>query len=212
MTLRLDRLDAVQPHDIATVRIGVLALQGAVSEHVRAIRAVGASPVEVLTVEDLRGVDGLILPGGESTTVGKLLARFELLDPLRDRILAGMPIYGTCTGMILMAREVTGGLEGQPTLATMDIAVERNAFGRQRESFEATVELTLPERETFHAVFIRAPRVRRVGPEVTVVARYQDEIVGVQQGTMLATAFHPELTGDGRLHAHFVRMCARSTP
>lgn len=201
----------------------MLALQGDVSEHVRALEATGASACEVRTEGQLREVDGLIIPGGESTTVGKLLARFGILAPLRERILAGMPVYGTCTGMILLARNVEDGLEGQPLLATMDIRVRRNGFGRQRESFEAPIDLALPEPGSprglprpdppsgpFHAVFIRAPMVVDVGPGVQVLGWHGDRIVAVQQADMLATSFHPELTGDVRLHAHFASLCARA--
>jgi 5'-phosphate synthase pdxT subunit len=187
----------------------VLALQGDVSEHARAIERAGASAGEVRTPSELDTVDGLIIPGGESTTVGKLLQRFGLLDPLRARIEAGMPVYGTCTGLILLARDIEEGMEGQPLLGKLDVRVRRNAFGRQRESFEADLDLDLPDQPPgpFRGVFIRAPLVVSVGDGVEVLGRHEGEIVAVRQGTLLATAFHPELTGDARLHAHFAAMC-----
>ncbi len=191
------------------ITVGVLALQGDVVEHVRSIVASGATAVEVRTRSDLEGVSGLVIPGGESTTVGKLLERFNLLEPLQQRIAGGMPVYGTCTGMILLAKSVEDGLDGQPILGSLDVVVARNGYGRQLESFEATVDLSLPAQEpgSFHGVFIRAPRVRSVGPGVGVLARMGHEIVAVCQGNLLATSFHPELTSDARVHAYFVGMC-----
>jgi len=198
---------------VSGIDIGVLALQGDVSEHLEALRKAGARPAEVRTLRELESVQGLILPGGESTTVGKLLARFELLEPLKRRIESGMPVYGTCTGLILLAKDVEDGLEGQPLLATMDIGVRRNAFGRQVASFEAELRVASLD-DPFRAVFIRAPEVIRVGPRVEVLARHGERVVAVREGCMLATAFHPELTGDPRMHALFVEMarCPVSSP
>ena len=185
-------------------RIGVLALQGDVREHVAALRLGGATPVEVRRPAELDGLDGIVLPGGESTTMGRLLAVFELLEPLRARLQAGLPAYGTCAGMILLADEVRGGRPGQPLLGGLDMTVRRNAFGRQVDSFES--ELDVVGVGQVHGVFIRAPWVERVGPAVEVLASVDDHPVAVRQGPLLATSFHPELTGDGRLHALFIEM------
>ena len=189
--------------------VGVLALQGDVGEHVRAFEAAGTAAVEVRTASELASVSGLVIPGGESTTVGKLLARFELLEPLRARIAAGMPVYGTCAGLILLAREAVDGLEGQPLLGSMDLRVRRNGYGRQLQSFEADLDLTLPDQPAgrFHAVFIRAPKILETGPEVQVLARHDGVPVAVRQGALLATSFHPELTPDSRIHGYFASMC-----
>ncbi len=186
--------------------VGVLALQGDVSEHLACLAEAGAEACEVRTRRELDAVDGLILPGGESTTVGKLLARFGLLEPLRRRIESGMPVYGTCTGLILLAREIEDGIDGQPRLGTMDITARRNAFGRQRESFEAPVALQGLGGEPFPAVFIRAPDIASCGPRVEVLGRMGGRIVAARQGGMLVTAFHPELTGDLRVHRYFGEM------
>ena len=185
-------------------RIGVLALQGDVREHVAALRLGGATPVEVRRPAELDRLDGIVLPGGESTTMGRLLAVFELLEPLRARLQAGLPAYGTCAGMILLADEVRGGRPGQPLLGGLDMTVRRNAFGRQVDSFES--ELDVVGVGQVHGVFIRAPWVERVGPAVEVLASVDDHPVAVRQGPLLATSFHPELTGDGRLHALFIEM------
>ena len=185
-------------------RIGVLALQGDVREHVAALRLGGATPVEVRRPAELDRLDGIVLPGGESTTMGRLLEVFELLEPLRARLQAGLPAYGTCAGMILLADEVRGGRPGQPLLGGLDMTVRRNAFGRQVDSFES--ELDVVGVGQVHGVFIRAPWVERVGPAVEVLASVDDHPVAVRQGPLLATSFHPELTGDGRLHALFIEM------
>ena len=196
----------------AAPRVGVLALQGDVREHVRALRAAGAEPVEVRRPEDLAGLDGLVLPGGESTTMGRLLSVFELLEPLRAAVSAGLPAYGSCAGMILLADEVLDGRPGQATLGGLDVAVRRNAFGRQVDSFEADLPLTGVAGDDLHAVFIRAPWVERVGEGVQVLAEVPGDgpaggrAVAVRQGRLLATSFHPELTGDLRVHALFVDM------
>jgi len=193
------------------VRIGVLALQGAFVEHVDMLRTIGAQAEEVRLPQQLSGLDGLIIPGGESTTIGKLAVSFGVLEPLRALGRDGLPIWGTCAGMILLARDI--GPE-QPWLGLMDISVRRNAFGRQVESFEVDVSVPVLGRvepqggqESFRAVFIRAPQVVDVGPGVKVLARLGNgAIVAVRQSRMLATAFHPELTGDARFHRLFLSM------
>jgi 5'-phosphate synthase pdxT subunit len=177
--------------------VGVLALQGDFREHLATLATLGAEGIEVRTPEQLEAVDALIIPGGESTTIGKLAVRFGLMEPLRQRIEAGMPVYGTCAGMILLAREVTDG--EQPLVGALDVVIERNAFGRQNDSFEE--ELAIDGLDApFRAVFIRAPWVAKVGEGVEVLASVDDHPVVVRQGHILASAFHPELTGDHRLH------------
>jgi 5'-phosphate synthase pdxT subunit len=187
----------------------VLALQGDVAEHAAALRRAGAAPVEVRLPEQLRGLDGLIIPGGESTAVGKLLVEWGLLEPLRERIAGGLPVWGTCAGAILLATDVRDALPGQPLLRVLDVAVRRNAFGRQAQSFETTLDVPLLGREPFPAVFIRAPRIEAVGEGVEVLARLPEgTVVAARQGPLLATAFHPELTGDDRFHRLFVASAA----
>jgi 5'-phosphate synthase pdxT subunit len=196
-------------------RVGVLALQGAFALHVRALERLGVDAVEVRTAAELASVDALVIPGGESTTMSKLLVAMELFDPLAERLDAGMPVLGTCAGMILLAREVIDGRADQRSFGAIDISVRRNAFGRQVDSFEADLNVTgLPEAPV-HAVFIRAPWVESVGPDVEVVARVarggdDGTIVAVRQGLLMATAFHPELTGDTRVHEMFVEMVRKS--
>lgn len=188
-------------------RIGVLALQGAFIEHENVLARLGVRPVEVRLPEHLEGLDGLIIPGGESTTMGLLAQKWGLLEPLRAFARSGRPIWGTCAGMILLAKEVVDGVPGQPILGLMDITVRRNAFGRQVDSFEADLEIPALGNPPFHAVFIRAPIIERVGPGVDVLASLEDgTAVAVQQGNLLATAFHPELTGDVRFHRYFLRV------
>lgn len=186
-----------------TTRVGVLALQGDVREHLAALAAADVTGVPVKRVGDLDGLDGIVLPGGESTTMGKLLRLFDLLQPLRERIAGGLPAYGTCAGMILLAAEVVDGRHDQELLGGLDITVRRNAFGSQVHSFEGEVEVEGVGQ--VHGVFIRAPWVERAGPQVKVLATVGDHPVAVRQGHLLATSFHPELTGDGRLHEYFVR-------
>ena len=183
-------------------RIGVLAFQGDVREHLRALREVGADPVEVRDLERLGQVDGLVIPGGESTVIGKLAARYGLLDPLRERARAGLPVFGTCAGMILLAREVEG--PPQDLLGVLDVRVRRNAFGRQVASFEAEVDVKGLDGGPVAAAFIRAPWVADAGPEVEVLGEVDGRVVAVRQGDLLATAFHTELTGERRLHRWFV--------
>lgn len=188
-------------------RIGVLALQGDFREHIQVLRRLGAEVNEVRLPQHLAGLDGLILPGGESTTVGKLAMEYQLLEPLRELAASGVPLWGTCAGLILLARDV--GRE-QPLVGALNVQVNRNAFGRQVDSFEAELKvpvLTEPERP-FRAVFIRAPLVTYVGPAVNVLARLDDSngVVAVQQGHVLGTAFHPELTNDDRFHRYFLAL------
>jgi 5'-phosphate synthase pdxT subunit len=181
--------------------IGVLALQGDVVEHIRAVEACGADAVQVRTTADLMRVEGVILPGGESPTIGKLLARVGLDAALMARAQGGMPIYGTCAGMILLAQEVSGG---EPALLKlMDISVARNAYGRQRESFETVVEAQAIDPAPFRVAFIRAPVVTRTGPRVEVLARHDGDPVLIQQGRLLASSFHPEIARYDGVHRYF---------
>jgi 5'-phosphate synthase pdxT subunit len=184
--------------------IGVLALQGDVREHARALEASGAQAVLVRRPGELAGLDGIVIPGGESTTIGKLAVIFELLDPLREAITSGLPAYGSCAGMILLADRIVDGLPGQPTIGGLDMCVRRNAFGRQVDSFEGPVEMTGIVGPPIHGVFIRAPWVESVGPDVEILAHADGRIVAVRHGHLLATSFHPELTGDLRIHELFV--------
>ena len=191
--------------------VGVLALQGDVREHLRRIGSAGATGIPVRREDELAGVDGLILPGGESTTITKLLQRFGLMEPLRGRIRAGLPVYGSCAGMILLADRILDAPPDQDTIGGMDVTVRRNAFGRQVESFENEVPIPAVGEPSFAAVFIRAPWVEQSGPEVEVLGRVNGgaadgRVVAVRQGALLATSFHPELTDDGRIHALFVDM------
>jgi pyridoxal 5'-phosphate synthase pdxT subunit len=192
--------------------VGVLALQGDVREHLSALTDCGVLAVPVRRAAELDAVDALVLPGGESTTMSRLLETFELLEPLRDRIADGMPAYGSCAGMILLARQVLDGRADQRQLGGLDVVVRRNAFGRQVDSFETDLSLVGLAGGPVHAVFIRAPWVESVGPDVEVLATVprqpeagaaEGRIVAVRQGMVLATAFHPELTGDGRVHRLF---------
>ncbi|MFI0421950.1 pyridoxal 5'-phosphate synthase glutaminase subunit PdxT [Spongiactinospora sp. 9N601] len=191
--------------------IGVLALQGDVREHLKALREAGADARAVRRPAELDEVGALVIPGGESTTMWKLAETFEILDPLRLRIKEGMPAYGSCAGMIMLADRIEGGVTGQQTIGGIDMVVRRNAFGRQVDSFESDIEFA--GRGDLRAVFIRAPWVESVGDRVEVLGRTHagDRIVAVRQGPLLATSFHPELTGDGRVHAYFVEMVRRDT-
>jgi pyridoxal 5'-phosphate synthase pdxT subunit len=192
--------------------IGVLALQGDVREHIAALEAVGARAVSVRRACELAAVDGLVVPGGESTTMGKLAIAFELFEPIRERIAAGLPVYGSCAGMIMLADRVLDGIEGQETIGGIDMSVRRNAFGRQVDSFEGRVVM---DGAPYDAVFIRAPWVESIGEGVEVLGRVETgdaagRIVAVRQGRVMATAFHPELTGDSRVHRYFVDLVRRS--
>jgi 5'-phosphate synthase pdxT subunit len=189
------------------MRVGVLALQGAFVEHENALRRLGVEVVEVRLPEHMEGLEGLIIPGGESTTIGRLAQKYGLLDPIRALGAAGKSLWGTCAGMILMAKEVADAVPGQPLLELMDIRVRRNAFGRQVNSFETDLEVPALGKPSFHAVFIRAPIVERVGKRVEVLAQLEDgRAVAVQQGNLLATTFHPELADDDRFHRYFVSL------
>jgi pyridoxal 5'-phosphate synthase pdxT subunit len=201
--------------------IGVLALQGDVREHLAALREQGAEAVPVRRPEELAAVDGLVLPGGESTTIAKLAARFGLLEPLRAALGSGLPAYGSCAGMILLADRILDAPPDQETVGGLDVTVRRNAFGRQVDSFESEIALDGIAGGPLHAVFIRAPWVEKAGAGVEVLGRVvggpaDGKIVAVRQGNLVATSFHPELTGDRRVHALFVDMVreniARSSP
>jgi 5'-phosphate synthase pdxT subunit len=195
-------------------RIGVLALQGDVREHLAALQEQGAAAVPVRRPEELAAVDGLVLPGGESTTIVKLATRFDLLEPLRAAVRDGLPVYGSCAGMILLADRIIDAPADQETVGGLDVTVRRNAFGRQVDSFESTIAFDGLEGGPVHAVFIRAPWVEKAGAGVDVLGRvvggYADgRIVAVRQGNLVATSFHPELTGDRRVHALFVEIVRR---
>ena len=192
------------------MKVGVLALQGDYDAHIAALERAGAEAYPVRDAAAIASADALILPGGESTTIGKLLVRFGLDGSIRDLQSSGKPIWGTCAGMILLAKSIESGSErgGQFTLGLMDVAVARNGFGRQVDSFEAEISSELGP---LRGVFIRAPYIAKVGTEVEVLARYDDKIVLVRQGTMLATAFHPELTDDLTLTRFFLSLATRSS-
>jgi pyridoxal 5'-phosphate synthase pdxT subunit len=187
-------------------RVGVLALQGDVREHLAALELGGADPVSVRRPSELPGLDGIVIPGGESTTIGRLLGVFCLLDPLREAIAAGLPAFGSCAGMILLAAQILDGRADQPLLGGLDITVRRNAFGRQVDSFETEVEVAGVSGGPVHAVFIRSPVVERAGASVRLLAEVGGRSVAVRDARRLATAFHPELSGDARMHAMFVQM------
>ncbi len=189
----------------------MLALQGDVREHLAALEESGAEAVPVRRESELAGIDGLVIPGGESTTIEKLLRAFDLFEPVRERLRAGLPAYGSCAGMILLADRVVGGVEGQTSLGGLDITVRRNAFGRQVDSFETDLAVAGVDGEPVHAVFIRAPWVEEVGERAQVLAAVGEgpaagKIVAVRQGGLLATSFHPEVTGDTRVHRLFVQI------
>jgi len=188
--------------------VGVLALQGDVVEHVRALERIGATVREVKTARDLAAVDALIVPGGESTTVIKLLDRFELVEPIRARVRAGMPFWGTCMGMIVAAHDVAD--LDQPTLDLIDITVRRNAFGRQIASAEVPLDVPALGAEPFPAIFIRAPWVERAGPGVELIAQHDGHGVFVREKNVIGTSFHPELTGDDRVHRYFLSLLPSS--
>lgn len=199
--------------------VGVLGLQGDVREHLRAVGECGLDSVLVRRAEELAEVDALILPGGESTTMSRLLVAFDLMEPLRARLASGMPAYGSCAGLILLCREVLDGRPDQRQLAMLDAVARRNAFGRQVDSFEADIDFVGIPGDPIRAVFIRAPWVEQAGPGVEVLARVPEvpvagsaagRIVAIRQGSVLATAFHPELTGDRRVHQLFCEMVRMS--
>ena len=193
------------------VKVGVLAVQGDFAEHIAVLRRLGVDALEVRLPGELEGLDGLIMPGGESTTFARLMDLYHLKAPIQHMAVAGLPLWGTCAGMIMMAREL---VDQYPTpMALMDIQVVRNAFGRQVNSFEADLDIPSLGPEPFHAVFIRAPGISQVGEDVDVIARLPDgQPVAVQQGVLLATAFHPELTNDMRLHQYFLNLRDSRSP
>ncbi|GGU42313.1 pyridoxal 5'-phosphate synthase glutaminase subunit PdxT [Streptomyces daghestanicus] len=186
--------------------IGVLALQGDVREHLVALAAADAVARPVRRPGELDGVDGLVIPGGESTTISKLAVLFGMMEPLRARVRAGLPVYGTCAGLIMLADKILDPRSGQETIGGIDMIVRRNAFGRQNESFEAAVDIEGVEGDPVEGVFIRAPWVESVGAGIEVLAEHEGHIVAVRQGNALATSFHPELTGDHRVHRLFTDM------
>lgn len=186
-------------------RVGVLALQGDFREHRAVLESLGAETVAIRRPEELSDIDGLVIPGGESTVMDKLSRAFGLAEPLRAAIAAGLPVYGTCAGLIMLADRIPGAPEGQQTLGGLDISVRRNAFGSQLDSFETDLHIPELGADALHAVFIRAPIVESAGPGVTVLASLDDgRIVAVEQGNLLGTSFHPEVTNDYRFHAYFL--------
>ena len=196
------------------MKVGVLALQGDVREHVSSLIACGVDPISVRRIEELNSIDSLVIPGGESTTIAQLAEHYELFQPIRKRIADGMPAYGSCAGMILLADRILDAIEGQKTFGGLDITVRRNAFGRQVDSFESDIDFNDGGSQKVHAVFIRAPWVEEIGKNVKVLATVispdgQSHPVAVQEGNLLATSFHPELTGDHRIHRYFIEEIAR---
>lgn len=184
------------------MKIGVLALQGAFIEHIKILASLGVQAIEVRKAEQLRDLDGLIIPGGESTTFGKLAAEFDLIAPLRKFCQTGKPVWGTCAGMIFLAKDVG---RKQPVIGLMDVKVKRNAFGRQVDSFETDLDIPALGKPPFHAIFIRAPLIESVGKKVEVLAKLGNgTIVAARQGNLLATSFHPELTNDSRFHRYMI--------
>lgn len=190
-----------------SLKIGVLALQGAVSEHIRSLERAGAEAVAVKKTEQLDELDGLVIPGGESTTIGKLMRKYGFIERVREFSDAGKPIFGTCAGLIVLAKNIEG--QEEPHLGLMDMTVARNAFGRQRESFEIDLPITGIE-QPVRAVFIRAPLIREIGADVEVLAVYNGEMVTAREGHLLVSSFHPELTDDYRLHEYFTQMVRQS--
>jgi len=189
------------------MRIGVLALQGDFEAHLKMLATLGAEGKAIRLPEHLNEIDGIIIPGGESTTIGKLMVIYNLQDVLQRKIQEGVPVWGTCAGLILLAKETDNALTGQPLLASMNIRVRRNAFGSQRESFETDLSVPALGEAPFHAFFIRGPSIESVGPGVEVLATLDDgTIVAVREGTLLGTAFHPEVSGDPRFHQYFLRI------
>jgi pyridoxal 5'-phosphate synthase pdxT subunit len=184
------------------VKVGVLALQGDFREHVRVLEAIGAAAAEVRTPADLADVQALVIPGGESTTIGKLARAYDLVEPIRRRAVEGMPVFGTCAGMIVLAERV---IDGEPLVPVMDVTVRRNAYGRQVDSFEADVDVEGIDHPV-RGVFIRAPWIEAIGDRVEVLARHEERPVVLRQGTLLAASFHPELVGESALHEAFLSL------
>ncbi len=191
------------------MKVGVLALQGDVREHVSSLIACGVDPITVRRASEIDQIDALVLPGGESTTIAQLAEVFGIFDQLKSRIAAGMPVYGSCAGMILLANEILDAKVGQKTFGGLNITVRRNAFGRQVDSFESDVTFADGSNDLIRAVFIRAPWVEKVGEGVEVLASVDNHAVAVRSKTLLATSFHPELTGDFRIHRYFIEEVAR---
>jgi len=191
------------------VIVGVLALQGDVREHIKSLSDCGVDAITVKSLSDLERIDALVIPGGESTTISKLARSFGLFDAIRQRIKAGMPTYGSCAGLILISEEVLGAIEGQESFGGLDVTTRRNAFGRQVDSFEMDIEFKGITDPKFRAVFIRAPWIERCGEGVEVLARVEGRVVAVRSNSLLATSFHPELTGDNRIHRYFVDVICR---
>ena len=186
-----------------SLKIGVLSLQGSFIEHILALRKLGVEATFIRLPEQLNKISGLIIPGGESTTIGKLMQEYGFINPLKNKIENGFPVYGTCAGLIVLAKDI--GRYKQPILGVMDISVERNAFGRQLDSFEENIYIDKLNDRPFRAIFIRAPIIKSVGPDVNVIARLKDgRIVAAEERNMLVTAFHPELTNDLRVHRYFL--------
>ena len=190
----------------AGLRVGVLALQGDFREHLAVLRGLGADAVPVRRAEELEQIDGLVIPGGESSVMDKLSRAFGVAEPLKAAIAAGLPVYGTCAGLIMLADAIVDGIAGQQSLGGLDVAVRRNAFGSQVDSFETDLDIPALGDEPMHAVFIRAPIVESVGEKATALARVEDgRGVAVEQGNLLGTSFHPEITGDTRFHQYFLQ-------
>ncbi len=190
------------------IKVGVLSLQGAVSEHVAALTKCGAEVIRVKYLEQLADLEALVIPGGESTTIGSLIDRFNLGPALKEFIRSGRAVYGTCAGMILLANKIDG--PAQYSLGGMDITVKRNAFGRQRESFEVDLDIPVLGKKPFRGIFIRAPQIIQCGAKVKTLATYHNQAVAAQQGKLLVSAFHPELTEDIRMHAYFLQLAGKN--
>jgi 5'-phosphate synthase pdxT subunit len=193
--------------------VGVLALQGDFREHIAVLRSLGADAVPVRRASELAEVDGLVIPGGESSVMDKLSRTFDLAEPLKKAIAGGLPVYGTCAGLIMLADRIVDGIAGQQSLGGLDVAVRRNAFGSQLDSFETDLDIPAVGAEPMHAVFIRAPIVDSVGEKATPLARLADgRVVAVEQGNLVGTAFHPEMTGDTRFHEYFLAKVRAARP
>jgi len=191
------------------MKIGVLAMQGAFEEHIESLKSTGVETIEVRTRKHLKNLDGLIIPGGESTTICKMLKEYDMLDPIRRMGNSGFPIFGTCAGMIILSSKIEGDVKAQPLLELLDVTVVRNAFGRQVNSFEADLEVPALGEGLFHGVFIRAPIISQIRNNTRALSRYKNNIVAVEEGNLLATAFHPELTNDNRFHKYFIEIVKR---
>ena len=196
---------------MVTPTVGVLALQGAFAAHAAILESLGAATIQVRTIEQLGSVDALVLPGGESTTMSMLLERSGMLEPLRERLVGGLPVFGTCAGLILLSAEIRDGRDDQHALGLIDLTVARNGYGRQIDSFEADLDVVGLD-GSFHAVFIRAPRVERAGPDVEVLASVDGDPVLCRQGSVLVAGFHPELSDDARIHQRWLDDSGVLTP